>query len=157
VPIAFVGSHEPFRAGAVEAVRDLGVVARGPGWPGGALYGEDFIRAFSNATIGLNIHQFFGEPASEGRYGTGANRRVFELAGIGTAQLCDAKADLAQNFTEGREIVTFRSGGELHEKARWLLGAPAERAALAERARSRALAEHTWRHRLEALLAGALR
>jgi spore maturation protein CgeB len=156
VPIAFVGSHEPFRAGAVEAVRDLGVAAWGPGWPRGPLYGEDFVRAFSNASIGLNIHQFFGEPASRGRYGTGANRRVFELAGIGTAQLCDAKADLARNFAEDREIVTFRSSGELREKARWLLSAPSERSALADRARNRALAEHTWRHRLESLLAGAL-
>jgi spore maturation protein CgeB len=156
VPIAFVGSHEPFRAAAVDAVRDLGVVAWGPGWPQGPLYGEDFVRAFSNASIALNIHQFFGEPASGGRYGAGANRRVFELAGIGTAQLCDAKADLLRNFAGDREIVTFRDAGELREKARWLLSAPAERAALAERARSRALAEHSWRHRLEALLAGAL-
>lgn len=156
VPIAFVGSHEPFRAAAVEAVRDLGLAAWGPGWPGGPLYGEDFVRAFSNATIALNIHQFFGEPASGGRYGTGANRRVFELAGIGTAQLCDAKADLFRSFAEDREIVTFRNAGELREKARWLLGASAERTALAQRARSRALAEHSWRHRLETLLAGAL-
>lgn len=156
VPIAFVGSHEPFRAAAVDAVQDLGVVAWGPGWPGGPLYGEDFVRAFSNASIALNIHQFFGEPASGGRYGTGANRRVFELAGIGTAQLCDAKTDLLRNFAEDREIVTFRGAGELREKAQWLLSAPGEREALAERARSRALAEHSWRHRLEALLAGAL-
>ncbi|HSE52876.1 MAG TPA: glycosyltransferase [Gemmatimonadales bacterium] len=156
VPIAFVGSHEPFRAAALDAVRDLGLVAWGPGWPRGPLYGEDFVRAFSNASLALNIHQFFGEPASRGRYGTGANRRVFELAGIGTAQLCDAKADLVRNFAEDREIVTFRDAGELREKARWLLSAPAERTALAERARRRALAEHSWRHRLEALLAGAL-
>lgn len=156
VPIAFVGSHEPFRAAAVDAVQDLGVVAWGPGWPRGPRYGKDFVRAFSNASIALNIHQFFGEPASGGRYGTGANRRVFELAGIGTAQLCDAKADLARNFAEDREIVTFRDAAELHEKARWLLSAPAERAALAGRARSRALAEHTWRHRLEALFDRAL-
>lgn len=156
VPIAFVGSHEPFRAAAVDAVRDFGVVAWGPGWPRGPLYGEDFVRAFSNASIALNIHQFFGEPVSGGRYGTGANRRVFELAGIGTAQLCDAKADLLRNFAADREIVTFRNPGELRDKARWLLSAPAERASLAERARSRALAEHSWRHRLDALLDGAL-
>ena len=157
MPIVFVGSHEPFRARAVEAVHDLGLVAWGPGWPRGPLYGEEFVRVFSNASIGLNIHQFFGEPPSRGRYGTGANRRVFELAGIGTVQLCDAKGDLARSFAEGREIVTFRSAAELREKAVWLLGAPGERAVLAQRARSRALAEHTWRHRLESLLAGALR
>jgi spore maturation protein CgeB len=156
VPMAFVGSHEPFRARALEAVRDLGLVAWGPGWPRGPLYGEDFVRAFSTASIGINIHQFFGDEPSRGRYGTGANRRVFELAGIGTAQLCDAKADLARSFADDREIVTFTSPAELREKAAWLLGAPGERAKLAERARNRALAEHTWHHRLEMLLARAL-
>lgn len=151
-PIAFVGSHEPLRAAALEAVRDLGLSVRGPGWPVGPVYGDDFVRAFSNADIALNIHQFFGEPAELGRYGTGANRRVFELAGIGTVQLCDAKADIAGNFDEDREIVLFRSAPELREKAVALLAAPERRRDIADRARTRALREHTWRHRLEALL-----
>jgi spore maturation protein CgeB len=157
VSIAFVGTHEPYRARALEAVSDLGVTVRGPGWPGGPAYGDDFVRLFSNADVALNIHQFFGEPAEAGRYGTGANRRVFELAGIGTAQLCDAKADIARNFEAGSEIVLFRSPDELRARAIELLAAPAERMAIAERARARALREHTWRHRLEELLTVSLR
>jgi spore maturation protein CgeB len=154
--IAFVGSEEPLRARAIAAVADLGVAVWGPGWPAGPLYGDEFVRAFSNAEVALNVHQFFGEPRSEGRYGTGANRRVFELAAIGTVQLSDAKADIVRNFTPDREIVLFASVPELREKAEWLLARAAEREAIAGRARARALAEHTWRHRLEALLAAAL-
>lgn len=156
-PIAFVGSREPLRERALEAVRPLGLSVFGPGWPRGPLYGDDFVRAFSNADLALNVHQFFGEPESLGRYGTGANRRVFELAGIGTAQLCDAKADIARNFTEGREITLFRSAGELAEKAAALLASPDARRDLGARARERGLREHTWAHRLEQLLAVALR
>lgn len=155
--IGFVGTHEPLRARALEAVADLGLRAWGPGWPAGPLYGNDFIRVFSAAEVAVNIHQFFGEPPEAGRYGTGANRRVFELAGIGTVQLCDAKADIARNFEEDSEIVLFRSIPELRAKALQLLAAPGEREAMAARARARALREHTWRHRLEALLDRAFR
>jgi len=155
--IAFVGTHEPLRARALASVSDLGLATWGPGWPRGPLFGDDFIKAFSNADIALNVHQFFGEAPGAGRYGTGANRRVFELAGIGTVQLCDAKDDLERNFAAGREIVPFRNLGELREQTLWLLGAPEDRRLIAARARERALAEHTWRHRLEELLTVALR
>lgn len=156
-PIAFVGSKEPLRAAALEAVSHLGVAIWGPGWPRGPLFGDDFVRAFSNAQIALNIHQFFGEPFGEGRYGTGANRRVFELAAIGTVQLCDAKADIARNFVADSEIVLFSSRDELRGKAGQLLAAPEQRSAIAQRARERALREHTWSHRLVELLTVALR
>lgn len=154
--LAFVGSREPFREAALRAVDGLGLGCWGPGWPAGPLYGDDFIRAFSNADVALNIHQFFGEPAARGWYGTGANRRTFELAAIGTAQLCDAKADVARHFTEDTEIVLFRTVAELRAGAERLMGDPAWRAGLAERARARALREHTWAHRLQALLEAAL-
>ena len=155
--IAFVGSYEPFRAKAFEPLADLGLAVWGPGWPGGPLFGRRLIRAFAEAEVALNVHQFFGEPPEAGRYGTGANQRVFELSGIGTVQLCDAKADLSHHFREGEEIVLFRTLEELGAAARRLLEAPEERAAIAGRARTRALREHTWRHRLEELLTVALR
>ncbi|MBX3146540.1 MAG: glycosyltransferase [Gemmatimonadales bacterium] len=154
--IAFVGSREPLRAQALESVADLGLNAWGPDMPRGPLYGDDFIKAFSNADIALNIHQFFGEPAAQGRYGTGANRRVFEIAGIGTVQLVDAKADIARSFVPDEEVVLFRSSAELRDRALDLLAEPARRAEIAARARARALREHTWRHRLEILITRTL-
>jgi spore maturation protein CgeB len=155
--LAFVGSHEPLRARALAAVAHLGLAVWGPGWPAGPLYGDDFVRAFSNADVALNIHQFFGEPEEAGRYGTGANRRVFELAAIGTAQLSDAKADIARNFLEDEEIALFRTTAELVDKAESLLAHPASRKAMAARARERALREHTWAHRLAELLTVSLK
>lgn len=150
--IAFVGSYEPLRAAALAAVSDLGLSARGPGWPRGPLYGDAFVRAFAEADVALNIHQFFGDSPEGERYGTGANRRVFELSGIGTVQLCDAKADIHRHFREGEEIVLFRTPQELRAAAIRLLADPEERACVAARARVRAVREHTWRHRLEELL-----
>jgi spore maturation protein CgeB len=155
--IVFVGSHEVLRARALAMVGNPGLAIWGPGWPRGPLFGEDFVRAFSNADVALNVHQFFGEPPERGWYGTGANRRVFELAGIGTVQLCDAKADVGRNLVPDSEIVLFRDADELREKADWLLGRPDRRRAIADAARARALREHTWRHRLEELLAVSLR
>ncbi len=151
--IAFVGTYEADRARALDAVTDLGLRSWGPGWPGGPLFGDDFIRAFSNADVALNVHQFFGEPAERGRYGTGANRRVFELAAIGTVQLCDAKADVTRHFSADTEVVPYRDVGELRARAEALLADPVAATAIAARARARALREHTWRHRLEILLA----
>lgn len=157
VPIAFAGTLEPLRDGLVESIADLGVTVRGPGRPEGPVYGEEFVRLFSSADVALNIHQFFGESPELGRYGKGANRRVFELAGIGTVQLADAKEDIARHFTEDSEIVLFRSAAELRDQAIRLLAAPEERLAIAARARARGLREHTWQHRLDELLTVSLR
>ena len=136
---------------------DAGLVAWGPGWPRGPLYGDDFVRALAGAKVGVNVHQQFGERGDPARYGTGANMRVFELAAVGTPQLSDAKADIARHFTPDREIVLYRSVVELVDRARALLADDALRRRLAAAARERALREHTWRHRLEELLTIALR
>jgi spore maturation protein CgeB len=152
VPIAFVGSREPRREAALAGLADLGLTVWGPQWPRGPLYGDDFVRAFSNAAVALNVHQFFDD-IPDPRYGTGANRRVFELAAIGTVQLCDAKADVARNFRPDHEIILFSTHAQLRERAVALLADPRECEAVAARARTRALAEHTWGHRLTDLFA----
>jgi spore maturation protein CgeB len=155
--LAFAGTNEPLRARALDAVGDLGLALRGPGWPGGPVFGDELVRFFSNADIALNVHQFFGEPPETGRYGTGANQRVFELAGIGTVQLVDAKTDIARHFIDDSEIVVCHDNAELRAQAIRLLDAPEERRAIGERGRARALKEHTWRHRLDELLSRSLR
>ena len=157
VPLVFVGSHEPHRERTLAPLADLGLATFGPGWPAGPLFGNPLVRTLAGACLGLNLHQFFDEPVEQGWYGTGANQRVFELAGIGTAQLSDAKRDIGRHFTEGREIMLYRTPAELRERAVALLGDEAGRAAMAAAGRIRALAEHTWRHRLDELLTTVLR
>ena len=156
-PLVFVGSRDDVREPTLRALADFGLAAWGPGWPRGPLYGEDFVKALSGAALGVNVHQQFGEGGDPARYGTGANMRVFELASVGTAQLSDAKSDIARHFTPDREIVLYKSAAELRDRARALLADDALRRDLAAAARERALREHTWRHRMEELLTVTLR
>jgi spore maturation protein CgeB len=155
--LGFVGSRDPRRERVLRQVEDLGVAVRGPGWPNGPVYGDDFVRALSGATVGLNLHQQFGDGGDPTRYGTGANMRVFELAAVGTPQLSDAKGDIARHFEPGREIVLYSSVAELRDHARALLADGALRRSLADAARARALREHTWAHRLHELLTVTIR
>ena len=111
--LAFVGTRDVPRAHLLDSITDLGLSAWGPGWPRGPLYGSAFIRTLCGADIGLNVHQQvppLGDPA---RYGHGANLRVFELAALGTPQLCDAKADISSLFEPDREIVLYHDVAEL--------------------------------------------
>ena len=156
-PLVFVGSRDAAREPVLCALADAGLVAWGPGWPRGPLYGTDFVRALAAAKVGLNVHQQFGERGDPTRYGTGANMRVFELAAVGTPQLSDAKGDIPRHLTPDREIVLYHSVAELKERAGSLLADDALRRDLAARARERAVREHTWRHRLEELLNVTLR
>jgi spore maturation protein CgeB len=155
--LAFVGSRDPIRQETLRELGDLGLTIWGPGWSRGPVYGDDFVRALSNAVVGLNVHQQFGPRGDPTRYGTGANMRVFELAAVGTPQLSDAKQDIARHFTPDREIVLYRSVAELKERARALLADQDLRGRLATAARERAIREHTWRHRLEELLTVTVR
>ncbi len=155
--LVFVGSRDAAREPVVQAVRDLGLAVWGPGWPRGAVYGEDFVHALAGAEVGLNIHQHFGEAGDPARYGSGANMRVFELAAVGTPQLSDAKADIVRHFEPDREIALYRTVEELRRRARELLEDQDARQALAAAARRRALREHTWAHRIAELLSVALR
>src|SRR5262249_23732709 len=124
----------------------------GPGRREGPVFGDRLARTLSRAAVALNVHVWFGSDPASGRYGTGANQRVYEIAGVGRCQLCDAKADLKPLFEEDREIVLYRTLPELREKALALLADPARAAELGQRGRQRALAEHTWTHRVRELV-----
>lgn len=156
-PLVFVGSRDRVRESIVRELADFGLVAWGPGWPRGPLYGDEYVKALAGAAVGVNVHQQFGERGDPTRYGTGANMRVFEFAAVGTPQVSDAKEDVARHFMPDREIVLYKCIGELKDRARMLLADDALRCRLATAARERALREHTWRHRLEELLTVTLR
>lgn len=82
----------------------------------------------------------------------GVNVKTFEFAGIGAFQICEWRPGIAQLFVPGEEIETFRSFAELDEKLDLYLADDAARARIAGAGRVRALAEHTYRHRLETLV-----
>lgn len=79
----------------------------------------------------------------------GVNRRAFEAAGAGAFQLLHWKPGLSQLFEEGREVVSFRTLGELGELIDHYLARPEERARIARAGRLRAISDHTFEKRLE--------
>jgi hypothetical protein len=82
--------------------------------------------------------------------------RPFELAMMGACMVSNPCRGIEQWFEPGKEILVVGSAEEAIERYRYLLAHDAERRALGQAARRRALAEHTYRHRaadLAALLA----
>ncbi|MDA0833989.1 MAG: glycosyltransferase [Planctomycetota bacterium] len=98
---------------------------------------------YARSKVSLNLH------ANVVREGT--NMRTFECAGYGIAQLVEERPGLDKLFVPEREIITFRTADEMIEQARRLLNDSGLRQKLGENARRRAVAEHTYRHRLETI------
>jgi spore maturation protein CgeB len=113
---------------------------------------EDYIKVYNASKINLNLHS---SPTHEGvnPHGDFVNPRTFELAACGAFQLVDHRSELPELFDIGKEMVTFKDASDLREKIKYYLDHPDERNAVTERARERVLAEHTYTHRMEAMLA----
>src|SRR5262249_46290303 len=112
---------------------------------------EDTVRIFNATDISLNLHSSTYVDGVDPR-GDFVNPRTFELAACGAFQLVDRRALLPSLFREGEEIVTFADAGELRGLVQHWLARPDERARIAGAARARVLAEHTYVHRMRALL-----
>jgi spore maturation protein CgeB len=111
---------------------------------------ETCVKVFNATRINLNLHSHTGEGLDpEADF---VNPRTFELAACGAFQLTDHRALLPELFTT-EEVATFRNTDELVTRIRTWLHEPEARAAMAQAARRRVVAEHTYRHRMESLLA----
>jgi hypothetical protein len=112
---------------------------RGPAW-GTAMY-----QALKDSRLTLNVH---GDMV-----GHAANYRLFEATGVGTLLLTDWKDDLPRLFDPEHEVVTFRDAEECIALAERFLADPAARDARAAAGQARTLREHTYRQRMEELVA----
>ncbi len=158
--VVFAGSANPRREELLAALVEYGLALWGPGWRRtslrdycrGELPGtEDYVRAYAGATVAVNIHRTAS--ADPARDGSGVNRRTFELAAIGTAQVVDSRGDLARHFEDGSEVLTFSTPEQLKGQVRRALQEDKYRERLAENSRQRALRQHTYMHRMAELLA----
>lgn len=82
----------------------------------------------------------------------GVNVRTFEACGAGAFQLVNARPGLANLFTDGQELVTFRDVVQLRERIDHYLARPEERWVIAEAGSARAHREHTYAHRLRLMM-----
>ena len=85
------------------------------------------------------------------------NQRVFDVPACGGFLLTDQRDQVAELFEPGREVVFYREPGEIGELVRHYLGNETARQRVAQAARARVLAEHTYEQRLTTLFAAARR
>ncbi len=106
--------------------------------------GEEKCKAMLSAKIVLNQNHYAEID--------GTNKRTFEMAAIGAFQLTDTPA-LADVFEPDVEVASFVTQSEMLERIEHWLQRPEERVAMADRARKRAHAQHTYEHRWVAHMA----
>jgi spore maturation protein CgeB len=80
------------------------------------------------------------------------NQRVFDVPATGSFVLTDWRDQIENLFEPGREVVCYAEPEEADDLLRRYLDHPEERARVVAAARRRILAEHTYEHRLRALL-----
>jgi spore maturation protein CgeB len=164
--IGFMGCGYPNRREVLArlAGRGLEVALWGTSWGplasrvregGRRLETREVVKIYNACQMVLNLHS-----SPEAGDGVAAqdfvNPRTFEVAACGGFQLVDRVRGLEGLFKPGAEIAAYASEEELMELARHYRDRPEERAALAAKARRRALAEHTYYHRMESLLEACL-
>ncbi|QAZ68153.1 CgeB family protein [Solidesulfovibrio carbinolicus] len=160
--VSFMGAGYPNRRLAFAQLLDFDLGIFGSDWDGDPALSdrirlggrrvttEESVKIFNAAVVNLNLHSSIN-PRELVPTGDFVNPRTFELALCGAFQLVSDRALLPELFTEN-ELARFATMGELREKLAYYLNRHEERAALAERARTRALAEHTYVMRMEHLL-----
>lgn len=124
----------------------------------GLFFPSDVAALAAASRLAVNLERDAQDPAHFEGNGSGIpalspNNRTFDLAALGVAQLVQWREDLFRWF-EPDEVVAFRSPEEWVDLARYYLqpSQEAERRRIGERARRRALAEHTFRHRIAWIL-----
>jgi spore maturation protein CgeB len=157
--VVFAGAANPRRESLLAELVEFGLALWGPGWRKTSLKDycrgelpttEDFVRAYAGATVAVNVHRTGSE--NPGRTTGGVNRRTFEIAAIGVAQVVDARADLARHFEDGSEVLVYADAAQLKGQVKRAMHEEKYRERLAAAARQRALREHTYMHRMQELL-----
>jgi spore maturation protein CgeB len=122
----------------------IGKTAARSAHTGRSVFGEEKARVFRSAVGVLNTMH----PAEE----AGVNSRVFEAAGCGAAILSEFRRTVPELFAVGDEILTFRDFDELIDQATRLLNDSGMSARVGDAAARRAHLEHTYDHRIAAIL-----
>jgi spore maturation protein CgeB len=156
--VVFAGSASPYRVALLSQLVEFELAVWGPGWMktglreycrGELLSMDNYVRAYAGAAVGINLHRNEQSLHSDGAL----NARLFEIAGIGTAQAVEQRPDLAAYFVPDEEVMTYGGIEELREKIRHALADQAYRERMASQARQTALRRHTYMHRMGELLA----
>ncbi len=110
----------------------------------GQRYFEDMARTYSGSRVVFNRS-----------VRNDVNMRVFEAVACGSLLLTNDLRDNGQEelFRDGVHLATYRDAEEMVDKVRFYLDREPLRERIAAAGRAEAIARHTYRHRMEALLA----
>jgi spore maturation protein CgeB len=156
--VVFAGTATPHRERLLSELVEFGLAVWGPGWRktklrdycrGELLDHGDYVRAYTGASVAVNV-QCYDEAGDEAD--PGCNRRLFELAAMGVPQVVEHRPELHRHFREGSEILVARTPAQLRTLTNEALHDRAWAEQVAAGARQRALAEHTYMHRMGVLL-----
>lgn len=159
--IAVVGNFYAYRQVMVRLLQDRGVQVALYGSPlpfwalpelkrahtGRYVVGEEKSRVFGEALACLNSTSL--------AEGNSLNCRAFEIAGAGGLQLIEAKPIISECFEPQTELLVYDTLEELFATIDRARRAPQEMDRVRRAGARRALAHHTYAHRLEILLATA--
>lgn len=160
--VSFVGAPLPKRESALAALVSAGVPVQawGRGWSDHVF---DRARTWRVRSLGIPAKRDVAGPSAHAimRNGRatlnihgdqdGFTMRTFEAAGVGAVQIID-RADVADFYDPGEEILVYDGHEELVDLCRHAVARPQDFMMLRERARRRTLAQHTFTHRADALL-----
>jgi spore maturation protein CgeB len=99
----------------------------------------------ADSLLGVNVHLDIS-------LGAASNRRIWEIAGVGTCLLTDGRGSIEPLVGGGDNALVFETEAEAVELAIWAMKNPNEARARGRRAQKAVLAGHTYRHRAEELL-----
>ncbi len=119
--------------------------------PGTRFTPEDFAKIAAASKINLNLHSSATHDGVDPTCDA-INPRVFEIAACGGFQLCDPCKNLDKFFDLESELPTYKDLRELRSKIDHYLEHPEERKEIAEKARKRALKDHTYEKRAQQML-----
>ena len=158
---SFVGSGQyPYRFGFLRSAAAVSrLQIRGPGWSdappdlpvaGGPVYGTALAQVIGGAAISLGAS---GHPEQDADRASASNR-MWKILGCGGFYLGSYIADIDTFAQDGVHCAWYHDSAHAVELIRHYLKVPEERNRIARAGREHALAHHTYRHRLELVLAG---
>lgn len=162
-PLSFVGAGYYNRQRFFRGLADYPFKIWGSDWPlalplapliqrGAARVDTDTcVKIFNASAINLNLHSSTRHEGVDPA-GDFVNPRTFEIASCSAFQLVDRRALMGELFASD-EVATFTGMAELRDKIDHYRADPEARRTIAEKGRQRVLAEHSYRARMEELLA----
>jgi spore maturation protein CgeB len=133
------------------------LIAGDPGWSQ-LLPGVADLRLHKELSYYDDLPGFY--PASEVNFNCtslqmkgAVNQRVFDVPAAGAFLLTDHRRQIERLFEPDVELVLFRNVEEIAGQVERFLADPEARARVVRAGRARVLAEHTYEHRLSALMA----